>query len=1563
MFMIGNKIAVFVNILVILVGFFYGFLTIFSIGPSFLFLIRTRAMEEGTEKEIAATTGFIAGQLLNLISIYYTPLYKTLDRPHLITILVIPYIFFSAFCTNKINFISTNSIHSLSIQFTFLNNIISQLLNLFILPSSALIRLLNIYMFQYNNKIFFLTSSFCGWLIGHILFMKSISSLLFCIKHNYYLRYKYNKYIISEFINYINRIFSIVFFIISLFYLGRMPSPFFTRKFLYTEEGRIINEKEQDYFEIEINYENNEKERKKINFNDIPIYKNSNLDIHKTSREEDKSKKYLWFENIFVTFLFDYKRWNRPLRYIKNDQFENYLRNEMSQFLFFTCKNDGKKRISFTYPSSLSIFLETMDKKNCLSSISEKFDDEYLFNFWIHTNEKRRCNFNDEFRKRIKKLERNKEKTNIFYFDILEKKTLLCADEKQINFLPNLYDPFLNGPNRINRNKLLSYKNYKSLSNIFLINKIHNIFNKDFVELYHNFVFSYPENKIKDFKLFFDVIIAYEKISKNKDFIIRLNKNISRWSYKLKERLEEEEEDNEEEFEEESLFDINSRRFKHILIYKENNQDTNVRLIENHHPNNNNKDKNEDRIDEVTLIHYSKKSDFRRNLIKGSMRAQRRKIVIWDLFQVNAHSPLFLDRLTKSYLFSSFYFIINELENLIFKNWIGMEFNFENENEKEPKEDQDDHIKITETWDNPLFTQAIRSLILVIQSYFRKYILLPFLIILKNILRILLFQTPEWDKDFKEWSKEMHIKCTYNGIQLSETEFPEDWLIDGIQIKILYPFCLKPWRTRTDKVKSYNREHMKKKDKRPQSFFLTVWGGETEHIFGSPRKQSFIFEPIYKILKKINKKVENIFLRIRIQIKTFFQRKYIYIFFESSNINITSNNINITSNLNKKKKTNWFNIERNIIERNIKDVSDKKLKISKQTEKIIKDKNNLIKDSKDRVSKYYIHLWIILRNINRRLIRKSYSFINMKFKKLYKDLLLWIINFYKIKVNFFFESTIFFLYTYISNISNKKKEEKDVFYEITQNKKNFILIIKNIDQENFNNHGPRLRFILSNFSQAYVFYKLSQNKSQSWDYIKNLKNIFSFTFLKKKSKESCIQKIFLSKLIKKKHNEIFTDVKNDWKVWFSGFLNIQYNYNRLKIEKKTRSGTDEWHKRIYKYNFNKSKEYLIKNNYKSNYLVIKKNEKCLKNYRYDLLLNKYIANSYISSSIYTSLNPFISSTTKKKEVYNNNGKRNNIFYRKYFDYRILHSGLINYQDILYTVSNLKSWFFTEFILPFNGYKEKPWLIPIQSLFLNISKVNISKDIKESSKKIILNEDYIKLKSKNIMEIEQDINNKEIELYSFLIKYLLFQLRWTYNLNKRIIKNIRVYCLLLRLNNPKEIYISSIQRNEIKIDDMLIQKDLVTAGFLNNGIFIFEPIFISIRKNGKNILYQTLDISLNNKYKNKRSCQYIKNKQNYLKIKKNYEVIFPENLFSIKRCIEFRFLICFNSFNKKEKLFNDKRLLLNLVKSLQANKDSIRLKTFLWPNYRVEDIACINRYWFNTNNSSRFSMLKIHMYSR
>ena len=433
-FLLGNLVSLCMKIInsVVVVGLYYGFLTTFSIGHSYLFLLRARVMEEGTEKEVSATTGFITGQLMMFISIYYAPLHLALGRPHTITVLVLPYLLFHFFWNNHKNFFdygstTRNSMRNLSIQCVFLNNLIFQLFNHFILPSSTLARLVNIYMFRCNNKMLFVTSSFVGWLIGHILFMKWVGLVLFWIRQNHSIRSKSNRYLVSELRNSMARIFSILLFITSVYYLGRMPSPIFTNKLKETSETEEGGEESEEENNVETTSESKEtkqeqegsaeedpspyleeredpdkikideteeirvngKEKTKHEFHfhfkdtyykDSPVYEDSYLDRYQDNWElgrlKEKKKKKTFFrfeiEKNLVTFLFDYKRWNRPLRYIKNEKFENSVRNEMSQDFFYTCLSDGKSIISFTYPPSLSIFSEMIERKISLYT-TEKF--------------------------------------------------------------------------------------------------------------------------------------------------------------------------------------------------------------------------------------------------------------------------------------------------------------------------------------------------------------------------------------------------------------------------------------------------------------------------------------------------------------------------------------------------------------------------------------------------------------------------------------------------------------------------------------------------------------------------------------------------------------------------------------------------------------------------------------------------------------------------------------------------------------------------------------------------------------------------------------------------------------------------------------------------------------------------------------------------------------------------------------------------------------------------------------------------------------------------------------
>lgn len=1877
-FLLGNPLSLCMKIInsVVIVGLYYGFMTTFSIGPSYLFLLRAWLMEEGTEKQISATTGFIMGQLIIFISIYYAPLHLALGKPHTMTVLVLPYLLFNFFWNNNKNFLdyrstTRNSIRNFNIQCIFLNNFIFQLFNHFILPSSTLARLVNIYMFRCNNKMLFVTSTFIGWLIGHIFFIKCVGLVLFWIRQNNSIQS--NKYLLSELRNSLARIFSILLFITCVYYLGRMPLPIITKKLKETSETEESEEneeesdieitsepKEQDeeegsteenlyfgYEEKEDLYKINEtnkipvngKEKTKDEFHfketyykDSPVYEDSYLDRYQEQElwelESKEDKNLFWFEKPLVTFLFDCKRWNRPFRYIKNDRFENAVRNEMSQYFFYTCPSDGKQRISFTYPPSLSTFSEMIERKISLYT-TEKLSHED--NYWVYTNEQKKHTLSNELINRIKTLEK---KTGSLVLDVLEKRIRLCNDENEKECLPKMYDPFLNGPyrgkitkldSRSIRDDLITSTDAEESIEIVWINKIHgllpndspkkefeyqkNLFDGEFLSTNsgHSSTsigevpLEYPpslnlkklsllaeekrmdsEKQAKCLQLIFDVVTTdyNDQTIRNQNNklifpgIEEIRKEVPRWSYKLTDDLEEQEEENEEESMEDH--EIRSRKAKRVVIYTDKEETTNA--ISN--------TSDSDQAEEVALIRYSQQSDFRRDLIKGSMRAQRRKTVIWEMFQANVHSPLFLDQIDKTFFFS---FDISEMMNLVFRGWVGRESEFqisdseeeetkEREKNKEKKE-ENERITISETWDSIIFAQAIRGSMLVTQSILRKYIVLPSLIIAKNVGRMLLFQFPEWYEDLKDWNREMHVKCTYNGVQLSETEFPKDWLTDGIQIKILFPFRLKPWRK--SKVRPHHRDTMKKKEKKNNFCFLTVWGREAELPFGSPRKQPSFFQPIWKELNNKIRKLEKTFslsLVLRVSKKTRkwflkiskektrwvnkivlvikrimkelekinpiflfgFGKVKVYESNENRKDSIISNKTTDESTI-RIRSTNWT--KHSLIEKKVKDLADRTTTIRNQIEQITKDKKKIVvtpgisispnkTNCADKNSELQKPIWQIFKRKSTRLIRKFYYFLKYFIERIYSDILLCTINSLRTNAQLFLEST--------KKMINKFFYHDETNQEgIDQTNQNTIHFISTMQKSlsNISNKNSNISCDLSSLSQAYVFYTLSQVQVNNKYY---LRSVFQYhgthLFLKDRIKDYCGTRGLFD--YKPKHKKVDKSGINEWKNWLKSHYQYKYNLSQTQW---SRLVPQKWRNRVNQRCTIQKKDSIILDSYKKNQLIhyVKQNdygidswtgqkEKLKKNYKYDLLAHKYMnyedgGDSYIyASPLQVNRDPkipynFNTQKTQKPESFyalvgidisDYLGEESSLYGeknldRKYFDCRILRfcfrknididiwtnmhigtkinqntkAGTQNYQkwdnkDIypltihqktkpstsnkrkklfdwmgmnkerLYRpISNLESWFFPEFGLLYDAYKLKPWIIPIQFLLLNIHRnTNLSpnKNINGNQKKDLNlrsnKKEYLELENQNQQEKKQKLSQrdlgsdtqqdtqkqnkkedgeknytestikkrrkkkqfkskKEAELDFFLKKYFLFQLRWDDSLNQRMINNIKVYCLLLRLINLKEIAISSIQRGEMRLDVMLIQKDLSLTELIKRGIFIIEPVRLSIKWDEEFLIYQTIGISLVNKSKqqsetdrryiqkyldenpfdksiSRHSTMLVSEDQNY------YDLFVPENILSTRRRRELRILICFNSWKgnvvdvDRNFIFFNENDIRNcgqfLKKDKHFNTDPnknklMKFKLFLWPNYRLEDLACMNRYWFDTNNGSRFSMSRIQMY--
>jgi hypothetical protein len=1815
---------------VVVVGLFYGFLTTFSIGHSYLLLLRVQLIEKGTEKKVSATTGFIMGQLMVFISTYYAPLHLALSRPHTITVLAVPYVLFHFFWYINKDFFgygstTRNSMRNFSIQCVFLNNLIFPLFNHLILPSSMLARLVNIYMFRCNNKMLFVTSGFVGWLIGHILFMKWLGLIFVWIRQNRSIIWRWNRYLrsnkyllyvknlvldVSELINSMARIFSLLFLISSIYYLGRMPSPILTKKLQepskvkkrnVEEEERDVEEEKRDVEEKKRDVEEKKRdvEEKKRDVEEKKRdVEEEERDVEEEERTKKKDKDPFFFNKPLVTLLFDLNRWNRPFRYIKKNQIEGGVRKEMSQYFFDICQSDGKERISFTYPPSLSIFLE-MIKRRISPDTLEKSSSNELDNPWVYTNKQKVKNFNNEFLNRIEALDKNKvtfffnndflnrigvlDKNKVTFFfnndflnrigvrigvldkkksillDILETRTRLCNDDSKKEYLSQSYDPFLDGSYWITIDQSPSIlKDFPSIL-------------KDFPSILKDFIEKFGKNRIHDLLLpdtdyheFEQEINEFEPLSTeivtdaNGQEISReseeMSKKVPQWSYKLITEIEQES----EAFPEEAPDDheIRTRKPKRVVIFTINPKDLDPSIRNS---------KASEEPEEVALIRYSQKSDFRRSLIKGSMRAQRRKMGIWLFYQPHAHSPLFLDRIRKFpfFDFDDISGVINRIFR-IFRNWVRkgeafkiVEYTEQQEEKKEEnRKGKEVRMEISEAWDDLPWGHAIRGLLLLSHSFFRKYIRLPSFIIAKNIGRMLLLQWPELFEDFEELSQEMHVKCTYNGVPLSETEFPKNWFLDGIQIKILFPFRLKPWHKSNLGSSEKNLMQNSKED----FCFLTVWGREAARPFGSPRKQPSFFKPILKELEKKIRQLPKHYFRARIVFKEktkLFQqvsketnnwviKSLIFItriikelskvnpirllrlkeveVYESSEIkeekdSIISNQI-IHESVNQITSPSWKNSS--VTEKKMKDLTDRTSTIRNQVERITKEKKkvtpriNNLSPNKTSYNAKRFEKWQILKRRAAGLIAKLPLFFKSFIQRIYTDIFLSIMNIPRMNTELSLESTK------KKSISNNEEEK------MNKKKKNPIIstIKKALDYIGNSQIISHLFYELSCVSQAYVFYKLSHQLSNSYKSV--LQHQGSPFFLKPEIKAP-----FETQGMGHSSYEM-----NHWKTCLRG-LRGHYQYDLSQI-RWSRLIPEKWRNRVHQRriakneNFSKchSKDQLIHFKKQKKFEVdslSNQKENFQKYYRYDRydLFSYQFLNyenkrecCFYRSPFQGNTNQEISYKTAKLFDRLRNFPIKNFLGKipdmekttdpKYLDWKILYFNLrkkheieswiiidtnrnqrkkmrtnnsekIQKNDLFYLMipdmipeinppnSNgffdwmgmnekmLKDlipnrWFFPEFVFLSNAYKTKPWVIPSKLLLLNLNRNQNSSSTekekindKEKKEKINDKEKKEKINDKekkekiNDKEKKEKINDKEkgsfliasnhrnqkekestsrgdlesvlpqqkdikensersgmkkgkkkkkkpeTELDLFLKRYFLFQLKFGDTLNQRMINNIRTYCLLLRLRDPKKILLASIERRQLGLEIMKVQN---LTEFMKKEAFLIEPIRLS-GKDGQFIMYQTIGTSLvhKSKYKTKYEEQrYVLKKDfdeaiSHNRISRNrdknhFDLLVPENILSFRRRREFRIQISLNSKNRNDVdrnpvFWNGK----NVKNSRQVSHDNnhldreknqfklMKLKHFLWPNYRLEDLACMNRYWFDTNNGSRFSMLRIHLYPR
>lgn len=872
----------------ILFGLYYGFLTTLPISPSQLLCMRAFLLE-GNFSGTAAISGLVVGQSIIFLSIYYSPIYVILLKPHVLSLIGLSYIFFYWYrIKDLLNYQSlkpTTSFRDIQIYKLFFDSLVFQLLNPILLPSPVLARSLNLFLFRHSSNILFILSTVLGWFSGQYIFITLSKLLLSRIESDSPIVYILVKRII-------HRVFSVIVLSFSLLHLGRIPVPFITKK--------IIDN---------------------LQFNTI------------------KSDNSIFSRKSWPSIFFDYGRWKRPFRYIENSRFSNksFIKGRVSQYFFNSCLSDGQPRLSFTYLPSIAVFGKSFDK--LFRYLEVPLSPEF-FQKWVNNKRQKRKYIYTKIENKARILD-----NGYGIIEVLDKKTGLSTFKGE-NFT-KFYDPLLIGQSnevmiiskstwfftkRFDKFKRTQkYQSFTGKNNklkYWISNEWKNLEYKNFVLPWEPLtrdarrILSLLINKSERLQFntnqtqttFFDIDPKKDSNQKNsgnlpignirkkgaRKFNINweLILNLSPRQKNLYFNYLELDEWKTVKTYWKNLFLGDTTRIKIIpfLLAKTLKNDKRLlfREIEKEIPRWTSSLKN-DKFDVIAIgvtdirqrkvknlgylikgkdkrrkivRRFSQQSDFRRKLVKGSMRARRRKTLIWKFFQLNINSPFFL-RIAEKSTFNRIYYPIEKnidgSKELAFHNISLKKKTFEKEKISSFEKTKADRLSIANRWDFPL-AQWGRSWLLIVQSHFRKYFILPLLILLKNISRFFLFQKTEWTEDWSQWNKEVHIRCTYDGTEVSKEELPEQWLRDGLQIKIIYPFHLKPWH-------KSKRNNIILEKKRFHYCYLTAWGFLTNLPFGNIKKQPSFWKPINKQLKK--KWKINIFIKFFEQIKKLFLKIYI----------------------------------------------------------------------------------------------------------------------------------------------------------------------------------------------------------------------------------------------------------------------------------------------------------------------------------------------------------------------------------------------------------------------------------------------------------------------------------------------------------------------------------------------------------------------------------------------------------------------------------------------------------------------------------------------------------------
>nr|WBV80320.1 Ycf1 protein [Phlegmariurus squarrosus] len=1561
-------------------------------------------------------------------------------KPHAITLLVLPYMLFYWYRTKDILDNQTlNPIESLNdarVHQIFLDSFILSLLNPVILPSPILARSLNLFIFRYSNKISFVISTFFGWLGGYTLSINLIKLLMVRIERNSSVNYPLIKSII-------NQIFSIIIFAFRLLYLGRAPVPLFTKKI-------------HDGFES----------------------------------DENQFVKSLWLNKPWPTVLFDYRKWNRPFRYIQNGPNGNSpVKKQVSQYFFDTCSSDGKQRISFTSLPSSSTFQKDLKEYLKISEISLSSED--IYDKWI---EKRKNNSNDGLTNRIQALD-----NRFLMINVTEYRNELCNYKENVSIKTN--DPFLNkrfrGKIAISESPwIFDEKSLKSVKRPIMLKKSErknklkdwiyicwqglerkklllpweplktpyasNSFDSIAKEVSNDeeakktyfkkiyFSEEQPLVTLDEQKISSELIAAVTKntndlhertitksninwehflnvSSKKRDYYSKYLKNI-KWhkikNYLKKLYLDSSKKVRDTLFLMTKVFEIQNeyqvqdvvkempRWTSKLANYKFDVigitfSDVRYRKLKNF-------DYVFEKVDQEIEIEanepirivkrFSQQSDFRRNLVIGSMRARRRKTLIWNSLQLKTHSPFFLRIMDETTPLKIPLKVSNKIDTKstftpftkIKQGFIPFFSDSDDEKVFVAEKTELDRLTIANKWD---FASAHwgRGFPLVIQSYLRKYVVIPVLIISKNISRILLFQVPEWKEDWNEWSKEIHVKCNYDGTEVSVHQLPSLWHREGLQIKILYPFHLKPWHnSKLKKLKFIDNldinffsdgdeiektlfydgikdSYISAESKKIDYSFLTIWGNQTDSPFGNTKKQPSFWKPV---IKEIRKKRNRIFSKITQNLKFYYKffplgQKYnIYnesdvpAVFRTQADNFKNNNIfkiepgDKDKNEDRDFKINNENFDElpiGIIYKNSNNLSLQNSNKNEYDTGVFtrESKNGVTQNSNEigRFTKYFFDE--VQTNIDSKVISNEYP-NDGKRLILIKILIKFYQQFIRLRrkstqlihkqinsINIFFEEinrnvlkNIFYLIRFkIKIMINFVKNILINYYEVIHSYKNIFHLKTKYDKyvnkdlivfSDKEGQDPKINSDQSIFlvSQANVFHGVRQSKTINKSYLKNFLKYWNFYYFIGENYEKELKVILDKKgILGVREPQILSE--EDWKDWLR-YLHICKLPSHIwcKIVPRTWKNevTKHWKmEEEFTNHFDEDIPHTFMK-YSSWERIIKLNRR----HKYNLL-----SYSYLDFAKNREIKKFPMWQSKGEQTIFNNCVR-----------KIRKCQSINNEE------NDKSNFYFEF-------KMKLWLFP-----------ELMKAKKVFGSEVILIPKFSLIAEKYNKSLKDERLLEDRECYESI-----YQWKRTSKELERIVKKLRDIAFLTIIMENQENFVS-LPSN--------IVENLEALVFSTRGDETFQNLEFRLPRvfDDQILMYKTIStlLKFKNRFKKRLDLNIFDESIPRIEIVKNGGKTISSSYFNLedtllpKRRMELRVL---NSPDLKENGNRNAELDRGFgikgqsYEQLEqdgdsANKNQI-IKRFLWPSYRLEDPACMNRFWFHTNNGSRFAMLRICMY--